>query len=360
MLLAIYILIILTLLILSFADVKLGKINITRALNRFLILLTLTFTLYLYYWSTNAIDSASYLTSFGYVGSLKFTTDILYYGFVAIVKRIGGDYQVLRLVIGAFYLLPIMWIAKTKKESLNVPLFILLSLLFPFFQNMVALKNTLAATVSVFAFWIYFDSNKRPLVVWITYALLFVASLFHDTAIVYILIFSLMLLMRKISDLRRSYYMLFGVAVILIIVIRSGIATNVLSRLAGETNQAYISRIGSIGYGFLLITMLQILVFVLFYKKVRNNEIENGPDELSNSIMLLFYATIVLIPLYSINVLFFRLFRNIMVFGYLIYSNNGRKNRRGILLLVILLIILMLYDANGIGTIQSILFNTAK
>jgi len=359
MLFAIYILILLTLSIVSFADVKLGKINITRSLNKILLIVAVAFTLYLYYWSINAIDSANYQASFGHVGTLRFTTDIFYFGFVAIIKRIGGNYQVLRLFIGVFYLFPILWIANRKKDNINLPLFLLLSLLFPFFQNMVALKNTMAATIIVFAFWIYFNS-KKLLAVGTTYALLLVASLFHDSAIIYVLIFSLMLLMRKIADLRRSYCLLFGVVVIMVVVIRSGIASNLLSRMAGETNQSYISRIGDISYGFLIITMLQLLVFAFFYKEVRNQEIENGPNELNNSIMLLLYSTIILIPLYSINVLFFRLFRNIMVFGYLICSNKNSRNRRSVLFLVLLLIILMLYDANGIGTIQSILLDTLK
>ena len=361
MIITLYVLLVFILVLLSFSGLRLGKIDAKPALTSLSVFIGVVFTLYLYYASIMAIDSTNYQASFGYIGSIKFTYDILYFAFAKIIKDFGGDYQLLRLCVGVVSMIPVLILIKTERENMNVPLFFLCSLLFPYFQNMVALKNTIAGALAVVAFLIYFKWRKGIIKIVFVYALLFAASLFHDTAIIYIVLFTLMLIMKRIADIRRSYWLLFGVGVVMIIIIRTGIATKILNKMVGETNLSYTARLGSVGYGFLIITTIQLVFFYITHRTIRDAEVINGRSEMNSDIMLLFYSSIILIPLYSINILFFRIFRNIMVFGYLVCACNfniSRQTRTRAWGLLIVLIVLMLYDANGIGTLQSIFLDS--
>lgn len=358
---ALYIVLIGILMTVAFVNVRFGRINVRPALTRTAIVYGVVLTLFLYYTSIKAIDSSNYQASFTYLGSVDYTTDRLYYAFAKTIKDLGGDYQFLRLCIGIISLIPVLILIKKESGRMNVPLFFLFSMVFPYFQNMVSLRNTIASTVVVIAFLIYFMHNKKMIATVLTYVLLFIASLFHDTSIVYVLLFSLMLIMKRISHMKRNYWLLFGVAILMIIIIRMGIATTLLNSIVGETNASYIARLDKIGYGFLIITAIQLIFMFIVQRSEREREFIDGADPLNNDVMLLFYSTIILIPLYSINVLFFRLFRNIMIFGYLICAKNywvtkGGKNRALVMLLV--LFVLMLYDANGVGTLKSILLES--
>lgn len=359
--LLLYILIIFILFAISFTDVRFGTYRANPFMTKATIVVGIIYTLYLYYSSINAIDSASYQAHLGLVGSLQFTDDIAYYSFVRLVRDIWNDYKILRLIIGCIFILPFLLIIKIEKERLNHSLFFLLLLMYPYFQNMISLKNTIADSISVLSFLVYFKFKKKWISIPLTYFILILSAMFHDTAIVYVLLFTLMLIMKRIANLRRNYYLLFGVVFVMILVIRTGSANNFLMRLAGEQNVSYISRIGSVGFGFIIMMLLQIFFFYNVYYFIKQAEIERGANPFYNDIMLLFYSTLILIPLYSINVLFFRLFRNIMIFGYVISSenmnlNNNCRNRAKFMILIAL--ILMLYDANGIGSIQSILNTT--
>ena len=168
----------------------------------------------------------------------------------------------------------------------------------------------------------------------------------------------ILLILERVGNLKRGHLLLYGVSCGIIVLIRSGMLTELLYRLAGSSNAGYISKLSGVGYGFLLITTVNIFL-AEYFAAVAGRAQRSGRDVvLFKRIEALMYASVLLIPLYSINVLFFRLFRSLMVFGYLVCAERfveDRELRQRWWLLFALLLFVMLYDANGIGSIVSVL-----
>ena len=342
----------------AFCSFKLGDYCLDSALSRVCIVLLITVSILLYYSSVNAIDSSNYETRFLLVDNLSITVDVFFTEFIKFVKLFTDDYQVFRGIIGAISLVPMLFLLKEKSASeMNKPLFILLCLLYPFFQSIVALRFTMASSIAVLALYLYFKSRQTKLGVFMTAIALVISASIHDSSILYLVLFGFFIVYKKGRKKRNVFIMLLGADFILIILLRMGWILNIVNALMGETNSFYLEIMQGAGIGFLIPAFLH-LVFVFTFNRTISGEISTGhSDEVDLDIMTLNYCSLILIPLYSINVLSFRVFRGMLLLDFFVISRHyyDKKKNLTILVVIILEVTCMLFDASGIQSLLSIL-----
>lgn len=353
---------------------RIGEYSIDRILSFICIISFSILSVYFYYTSVNAIDSVNYETRFEYIDSLTVSVDYLFTSFIKFVKRFTKDYQMFRGIIGVSYLFPIILILKKeKKEDLNIPLFLMLCLIFPFFQSIVALRYTMASSVSVSALYLYLKSDQTKKAVIGTTIAILVSSKIHDVTIVYLIIFFLFLFYRKIKNKNIMIFSLLALDFVLIILLRAGRLSGIVNSLIGDTNTFYLGIMETAGLGFIISIFLHVsFVFLLRIAIQRKLDVYSYNDDhdysneeqgdtkseaIDQDIMPMNYCSLILIPMYSINVFSFRLFRGMLVLDFLEISKcYSEKNKDFVLLgLIVLEVICMLFDANGIESIISIM-----
>ncbi|MCD8052477.1 MAG: EpsG family protein [Lachnospiraceae bacterium] len=352
--------------VIALCSFKIGNCCIDGVLTNISVLLFAIFSIYIFYTSVNAIDSVNYETKFEYINTLSVSVDYLFTAFIKFVKKFTDDYQIFRGIIGCIYLVPIFLILKREKKSdFNIPLFLMLCLIFPFFQNIVALRYTMASAIAVSAMYLYLKSNQsRKAAAGVVVAIL-VSSMIHDVTIIYLIIFALFLLYKRISDKTIMTFSLMGLDVVLIILLRTDVLSGLLNSLIGDTNTFYLGIMESAGIGFVISIFLHVCFVLLIQTAIqRNNNGENNIDEsdylaksIDEDIMLLNYCSFILIPMYAVNVLSFRLFRGMLVLDFLEVSKCYNEKNKDIALfeIIILEVICMLFDANGIESIISVI-----
>lgn len=353
---------------------RIGEYSIDRALSFICIISFSVLSVYFYYTSVNAIDSVNYEIKFEYIDSLTASEDYLFTFFIKLVKRFTKDYQMFRGIIGCIYLFPIFLILKKeKKNELNVPLFLMLCLLFPFFQSIVALRYTMASAVSVSALYLYLKSDQtKKAVIGTTFAI-FISSMIHDANIIYLIIFILFLIYKKIKDKNIMIFSLLAFDVVLILLLRFGWISGIINSLIGDTNTFYLEIMETAGLGFIISIFLHVaFVFLLRIAIQRKLHVYSYDDDyyfandeqgyieaegIDQDIMLMNYCSLILIPFYSINVLSFRLFRGMLILDFLEISKcYTKKNKDYVIIgIIILEVICMLFDANGLESIISII-----
>jgi len=336
---------------------KVNTIELSQGISQIEIISFVIFTVYIFGRSVNAIDALNYQTLFEHIGSRTFSADILFVYIIKLVKLFTEDYQVFRAIIGIVYLTPICVMIHREKKRINVPLFLLLCMLFPYFQSIVALRNTMSTAVCVLAIYLYFNSKKKTSAKLTTGILLMIATFIHDTNILYLVLFLLYLLVSKIKNKVSIFCLLLGIDIFLILIMRMGWVNSFLNLIVGRSNIQYIFAMKDARVGFLINVFFQIVFsYFLFLtvKAIQQDEMGNG---VISDILILNYCAAIFIPLYSINVLFFRMYRGILIFNFWAWAYRYKYHKKDLLLvgIIVLEIICMLYDANGVGSLVSIL-----
>ncbi len=345
----IYIILIFSILI--FSLIRINNKTSEKIFSLIFLFVYISFTLYLYYSSINSIDSNNYKISFDQNVYISNKNKNLFYWLMYTVKDFGWSYQVFRLIIGISTLIPIIFLylkSNTKKEK---SILLLCSLIFPFFQNIVALRNTFACLFLFFSFWILLNKTKIRWYI-ISLLLLQVACFIHNISYIYYIVIFMYFLMRK-NSFKTNLVLLLMAIIMIFAVTRIDVIQNFFIDSIGEKALMYFEISESIGLGFIFVSFLHLLlVFFIYYLSEKNYNKDN--NIIDSNINLLNLALIIVIPFYSINALFFRLFRNTIVFSY--FSVSKSKNNGIIIgLFYIMLIFLMGFDASGIDSIKSIM-----
>jgi hypothetical protein len=339
-------------------NVRFGKYNLTLSLSKFTIFLFCIFTIYIYYISVNSIDSSNYKLKFELIDSLTVNSDLLFAVFIKFLKLFNNDYQLFRGIIGCIYLIPILIIIKIEgMNTFNVPLFLLFCLIFPYFQSIVALRFTMASSIAVIAFYLFFKSKKTTKAIIATLITLVITSFIHDTCILYVALFLLFIMYKKIKNKQMMTGILISLDILFILLLRFGSISSFLFKLVGDTNTFYFSIMNTYGMGFFITIFLQCGYIFLLYKTMRKKTANNSGDELREDIMLLNYCSLIFIPMYSVNTFSFRLFRGLLLLDFLLISQNYKikKFNLDLALFIALEVVCMLFDANGLGSIISII-----
>ena len=344
---------------------RIGNFRLDKFLPKICVMLFIVFTIHIFYSSVNAIDSINYETRFKYVDTLTISEDFLFSYFIKFIKFFIDDYQIFRGLIGCLYLIPILLIIRREtRDKLNIPLFLLMCLLYPYFQSIVALRFTMASVIVVSALYLYINSNQNKLKTIATIITIIISSLIHDTSIIYLLVFIMFLVYKKVSDKKIITIFLILIDGGIILSLRNGNISGVVNAIIGEANSFYLKIMETAGVGFLISIFLQAAFLYLFFKissieKYKCEYAQNVMEQkqVRQDVIILNYCSLIFIPLYTINVITFRLFRGLLILDYLEISKNYKNKNKDALLLGILIleVICMMFDASGIESIISII-----
>lgn len=341
----------------AFGHFKIREKNIDKWTSTGSIIIFSLVTVILYYNSVNAIDSNNYQVRFNYVDSLSNIGDILFVYFIKFVRLFTSNYQIFRGIVGLIYLLPIIYITKHEKY-MNVPMYLFLCLFFPYFQNMVALRHMMASSIAMLVIYMYLNSKQTWKHGMLTVAALLATALIHDTNFIYVLILGLYVIMKKIRNPKSVIFIIFLIGVGLIFSLRLNFTTGFVKILIGEFDGVYLANFSGDGFGFVIPLFFHLSFILLLNYVVKKKRKEGICEQYEQDLLLLNYASLIVIFGYSVNVLMFRLFRSILLLDYIIFCKNirGKNNNFLIFTIMVLSVICMLFDASGVKSIISVFF----
>ena len=318
------------------------------------ICLSLTFIIYLFYSSINAIDSTNYIFTFD---NPIYLNNKLFYYFTSMIKYTINDYKVYRALIGVISLLPIVCISLKEGGKRCLCFVLMLYMIFPMFQNIVALRNTLASSIVLLGlYWLF--KHKDSIGNYILVSLVIVVSAqIHSNMYLYLIVFFIYMLLVKT---RISYLKILIFVSMIACLIRFDFMINIINHFIPFGKRMYLIDVNKLGIGFILTIVWQVGYFFLLKKATKGLENKNLINDDNIKIYNFNKALLCIIPLYMINVLFFRMVRNIIIFEYIIIYKNSKARcihkDYYVFILILLNIVLMIFEASGLISFISIIF----
>ncbi|MCI6468989.1 MAG: EpsG family protein [Lachnospiraceae bacterium] len=302
--------------------------------------------LFLFYASVNATDSISYEIEFAFSDTFikSFRDDWLSFFIMYVIKKLTNNYACFRLFVGTLYFYPLIYIIiKEKYEKMDMSFLVLLNIIYPFFISIVTLRNTMATSVVQIALYKYFVSKKKAKDVLATFFFLAIASMLHNSAIFFVLFYAIYLMLEKVKFVNGERVFI-GIILffdaVAIFAIKSGMLTNLLYKyITKDTDVIFLDEMRGAGNGWILLSGVQIIFFIMIIISYKNNKENKKLREEMNSIFRLNCVMLLIFPLYAINIIFFRLYRNILILNSICYANYFGKNRKIYKLIVIFLYI---------------------
>ena len=349
-------------------------------------LMLLLLILVLFIGNNDNPDYLAYLRNYEKIENNSFKEFVFssgYFGFdflQYISYNIGFNYNMFVLLVS---LIGYGLIVNTIRFfSINENYVLLLYFIYPFFFDLIQLKNFLAMSILIYSIKYLLSNKKSDTFRYIM--LIFVASLIHPVSIVY-----LCLLITKFSYKN----MIFVFLTILSFLVSIGIRFNFINLAFLEsvffaddflvTKFTYFET--RVRYGFLVFSffnLYSLLLIILSIKILEKNNKKNySHEDYKNSKEYKFaylmgevnlFLTIICLPFYFINSNFFRIYRNIFLLNYIAfaitrqnyceeYPNNNLIAISYDLLVYLLILILFfysfVYSDNGIERILKPIFN---
>jgi hypothetical protein len=245
-----------------------------------------------------------------------------------IFKFLGFNYEIFRLTWSVIGLVLINLTVKKLLTSSNK--FYLVYFIFPFFVDVIQVRNFLAMAIMIFAIPYLLSEKRYDTIKFI--GLILVASSLHVIALTYI---PLVLLLRlRVSNKVRNFYIFLIILFVLMFFLRSYIysltepivvllkskSIRGISYLQGRTKiHAYVP---------LFINFMELFI-ILWADKIYNNlqkssnlnilEIQNFNYKLKfiKLVKYINYYTMLFIPLYLFSLSFYRISRNILLLNFI-------------------------------------------
>ena len=207
-----------------------------------------------------------------------------------------------------------------RRYSLRPGVVLLLYFIFPFFYDVIQIRNTISFCIVLFA--IRFLEKYSKLNLFFYLLCIGIAYNFHKSSLFYILF-----ILAYLKDYKKIYSFIgfAGVSELLLISFNN----NILIKLFQDTDISSIYYTNSFdlfkALGYLIITIA--LIFMLM------NKLKYQKDE--NLLFLYKIAPIVLItiPLIAYNQAFYRFFRNSLIIFYILITNKMEKNRNSVIVI---------------------------
>lgn len=270
------------------------------------------------FWSnTNNPDFFVYKAI--YQNNANFTTQSLELGFILLVKLgnfIGASYHVFLMLITfvCFYLIH----STLKKITKELNLVYAMYFIFPFFFDVIQLRNFIVMSILIYSTKYLLNNNKVKYIIAIL-----IASSFQIIAIAY-LPFVIINVRKRFSKSLIRFLAIASIFLSVIILINSKqipFLTHILEFMNVSKLEIYFN--SKTSYGFLLFWGLQILSYSMMwltnklFKKYNLVNIDDGRK--TNFIQLIYYFNLIsfiFLPLFLLNSNFIRLIRNILILNY--------------------------------------------
>lgn len=323
----------------------------------------MAFAWVLYWGNFENPDYYNYLRIYDTSGNsnLFFTGLDFQIGFIALVKlanQLGLSYGIFLSILVTVSFLLIHSTVRTFSTNYNYVY--ILYFIFPFFFDVVQVKNFLA--MSIFVFSIKYLVYSKPYGKIIYISLILLAGSIHYSALLYL---PFLLINTKNKNQLPKYIAIFAVLTSIVILLNGKqvpfISDSFIQLLDSEKVENWLDK--RTNFGFILFWFLQVSSFWLVkYSKniyLSNKIYANGNDKRKDKyylfINLVYWVNIVafiFFPLYLFASTFTRLMRNIVLLNYIVFSITNSTIRKpnqkiqyglGVFLYIFIFFIIMLF-----------------
>lgn len=277
--------------------------------------------------------------------------------FMNLVQSVNFDFQQFHILISLIYIVSIvLFLNKYAQERLYV---LILFSIFPYILDTIQIRNAMAGCIMLYGYSILLEIEKngitkKNIIKYIV--IVFFAAQFHSLAYAYLL-FLMVLIDEKILEIIIG----FGLFLEIVLLFFKNRIVQIIGAIFPKINTYVLGGLWNTKYITQIMFLIMVIAIPILYKKVIFND-ENKISVLTYKITLscaLFYI------LFSIDVDFFRLYRNCFLYIYIAISNclNNKKNNNiyiyyGIFTLVVIGMeyAFIVYDSENINNIMR--FNT--
>lgn len=277
----------------------------------------------LFVGNTYNTDYLAYEAIFTYndFNSIEFGFEVL----VKIAKTLGLSFFGFKLILTVLIILLLLFI--TLKLKVNISGFIFLYTSIQFFIDMVQIRNTISSLFIIIS--LYFALKKE---VRLSMLLIIIASLFHTISLMYLPLVFMEYYSNKLKIILKF------MTIIMIIIFPCLLFLGFQNYINYFFKYIFVDTIGmsksiyflneGIHYGclvFYALAIFNLLIFIILKKIIFSNPLINKNSNYFlltkiNSLEFIYYYCTFFIFLLLIDINFYRIFRNIFIFTYILIS----------------------------------------
>lgn len=237
-----------------------------------------------------------------------------------VMSKMNLSYQQFLMI---YFAIGLIIIALSVKCYCRQPaLVILLYGIYPFFMDIVQIRNFMAEAIIIFALRFLEERSKRNIFLYILFVM--IASTFHITFMVF-LIFLLAYFKNYFLTLKISLSITLCLGAF-IIIDPGGIAKAASKFVATVYFEEEMSLYRVLGYAFFAV--LIIVIVWLYYYRSKNGKQDNKEY---NYLMYIIPTLLVMISFIALSAQCYRFFRNMLLISYIVLINIGIKRERHII-----------------------------
>lgn len=302
-------------------------------------------------FNNGGVDTIVYTNmfrSFSTDSNIFASSDPLYHLFCYGAGVIGWDFNTMNIILTIFAL--VLYYISIQRLTKKVGIAGSLLLIYPFVENIIQKRNFLASAFVIFAFsYLFSDKKNRKLIFTI---FIFIAAQIHSSAYIYIIF----LFLQDIETRKLKKIIKFVLPI-------AFISIPIMPKIAGILFSAskvnlYFYQLKTSLFDAVCWIVLQ-LIFTLIIAKMhkQNSSVLTEEDrKLEDRIYKMNLISLLFLPLYYYEATFVRIYRNLLVFNYILVANRqSRKTSKNNIILTtgwvgyLIVVYLMIYVITGVG-----------
>lgn len=341
-----------------------GSRQASKVLNSFLIIPCL---LFLIIYSGGILDIPDYTVYdriYNYSSNGIWTKDIGFGAFVFALRKIGLSAYQCRLMYAVIGITVLMLSVRKFLDRKGQYLFLILYFIYPFFLDVIQVRNFLAMVFMTLAMSFLADNTKKS--TFLFWVFMLVSASLQKTLLFYIPF----ILFYK-ADKRKAIKGVLIVAVILSVII--GLNKNFVSNLANYFLLNFSDKLsGSATFftvntrnGWLYMWAISLLnIAILYYiKKKSSNQLSSGNIKIVEIVFWINIYSLIALPLYVMDTNFFRIYRDLQPLNLIAWITffraaslkNIKINKRSMILLIITILLTILFSVYVTMIIENLL-----
>ena len=312
---------------------------------------TIAILLFLFMWllmgfNTENADFSNYLNGYYEINLLdpQFEYGLKDPGYDSLIfafKYLGFDFYQFKIII-SFICLFLLY--KTiRKFSIYPALVTTCYFLFLFALDVTQFRNFISIIIVIFALRYIIEDEIKGTIIFIILVLL--ASSIHSSSIFYLLI-----ILKRFKIGLKLILIIVLILVLIVAILKANLFNNIAILIErDEINEIYKEGVSNLAFISMIIVHLINVYYISLYKSFPiENDFKNNGDSIkkissgsiensfkmqniikftnSNLVPFMSILVLLLIPFYSDNLIYARLFRNILIFNIIFISNHSFNN----------------------------------
>lgn len=277
----------------------------------------------------------------------SFFSSGLYVLICYIFKLLSLNFFTMNFILNTVAVVVIYFII--KKTTNRISLVGALFLIYPIIENIIQKRNFFASIFILLAFYLLINKNEHYQIK--SFILILIASLIHQTSYFYFILWFLQQL--DIKKIKKIIVILVPISFLLIPFIpKIALLIFPASKVKLYFYDLKLDLFDSICW--IILHILFVFLISLFHKNIIYTDEKN--KLVGTEIYKMNIVSLLILPFYYYEATFIRIYRNLMLFNYVLVSNykNGKLTKNNLYLFVfwicyLIAVFLMIYVFTGIG-----------